>query len=95
MSNKSWDIPTRNNNVEDDDQTPKHVKKAKKKPYGIEYFRGYSLGGWTSHSWYATIKARDQAYNKLVSKADSLPSGARYEIRKVERTKEKNNDTRS
>jgi len=74
-----------NKNQVEDSEIPKHLKKAtKKKPYGIEYFRGYSLGGWTSHSWYPTAKARDQAYDNLIAKTNALLN-TRSEVRKVER----------
>jgi len=83
MSNNNWgaDVPNRSNRIENDD-VPKHRKKApKKKPFGIEYFRGYSLGGWTSHSWYATAKARDQAYDNLIIKTANIMA----DVRKVDR----------
>ena len=69
------------------DEIPKHHKKApKKKPYGIEYFRSGWIGGWTSHDWYATSKARDNAYDDLLRKTDSMPSTTLCsKIRKVER----------
>jgi hypothetical protein len=72
------------------DDVPKHLKKAKKKPFGIEYFRRWSLGGWTSHHWYPTEKARDQAYDNLVAKVGGISRstichGVSSDIRKVER----------
>jgi hypothetical protein len=77
-----------NQSLEADD-APKHLKKAKKKPFGIEYFRRWSLGGWTSHQWYPTEKARDQAYDNLIAKVDGIHSTIRHgvssDIRKVER----------
>jgi len=53
-------------------EIPRHQKKApKKKPYGIEYFSNW-FGCWECHNWYATKKARDDAFKNLITKTDGL-----------------------
>lgn len=78
----SWDDKHRNVTKHSEiPEIPRHQKKApKKKRYGIEYFSRW-FGTWHNHTWYATAKARDQAFEDINSKTGTISS----EARKVER----------
>lgn len=63
---------------------PKHQKRApKKKPYGIEYFSD-CLHRCGYRDWYATAKARDQAFDNLASKTEMM-SFRTADARKIDR----------
>jgi hypothetical protein len=47
------------------DEVPKHFKKAKKKKFGIRYRYDYPFCSGVHTLWYATEKARDQAFIDL------------------------------
>jgi hypothetical protein len=77
---------TRSNQKIEIDDTPKHQKKAGKKPFGVEYFRRGSLNEWTGRRWYSTEKARDQAFEDVISKIGVMCVGVTTsDVRKIDR----------
>ena len=79
---QDWDEPRE---LDEAPEAPRHKKKApKKKLFGIEYFSDW-LGDWHNRTWYATSKARDQAYDDLIAKTNDTPRRHISEIRKVDR----------
>ena len=50
--------------VQERDEMPKHHKKVKHKPYGIEHWSPW-LKKWCFPQWYATEKSRDLALATL------------------------------
>ena len=58
------DLLTRRTSM--DEEIPRHIKKAKKKRFGLRSTRHFLGRNWTYTNWYATEKARDQAAVDLV-----------------------------
>lgn len=58
--------------------------KAPKKRYGIEHFSRW-FNSWHNRTWYATERARDQAFENLETKTDMLPNTMSGEVRKINR----------
>ncbi|MCK9558108.1 MAG: hypothetical protein M0R50_08735 [Candidatus Cloacimonetes bacterium] len=57
------------------DEVPKHKKKApKKKKYGIEYLRNGFCGNYSTCTWFATEKARDEAMKNFAAKTEKINS---------------------
>jgi hypothetical protein len=80
-SNKSI---RRNPSIQAD--VPRHQKRAvKHKPYGIEQQSAWT-GEWCLRQWYATRKARDQAFDDLTTKTTILRgTSLDTPVRKIDR----------
>jgi hypothetical protein len=70
-----------------DEEVPRHHKRAVKKRFGIAYEFTHILIKtiYTRYHWYATEKARDQAYIDLPKHTWTLLKGRERQFRKVER----------
>jgi hypothetical protein len=70
----------------DEDDVPRHVKKMPRhKRFGIEQWSNWHKK-WCHRQWYATAKARDQAFENLTTKTTIL-RGTQWDTpsRKVDR----------